>query len=154
METIDSIDDFFQGCPAGGFHAGLGIYPLCKSLKEVNHTTYWIMDDCSPVGTASTTPVLLSGDSVDELNMRTSYRVTKAIQSTNTQYPGVIQLSRFKFLFMSGAGAYIGRQCPLAPERTLASGCAPAANHGIRQIRKQPISMVLRWRATSGSRQS
>ena len=28
------------------------IYPLCKSLKEVNHTAYWIMDDCSPVGTA------------------------------------------------------------------------------------------------------
>ena len=52
LGNIDSIEGSFQGCPAGGFHAGLGIYPLCKSLKEVNHTAYWIMDDCSPVGAA------------------------------------------------------------------------------------------------------
>jgi hypothetical protein len=43
LGNIDSIEGSFQGCPAGGFHAGLGIYPLCKSLKEVNHTAYWIM---------------------------------------------------------------------------------------------------------------
>ena len=54
LGNINSIEGSFQGCPAGGFHAGLGIYPLCQSLKKVNHTAYWIMDDCSPVGTART----------------------------------------------------------------------------------------------------
>ena len=52
LGNIDSIEGSFQGCPAGCFHVGLGIYPLCKSLKEANHTAYWIVDDCSPVGTA------------------------------------------------------------------------------------------------------
>ena len=54
LGNINSIEGSFQGCPAGGFHASLGIYPLCQSLKKVNHTAYWIMDDCSPVGTAHT----------------------------------------------------------------------------------------------------
>ena len=38
LEKIDIIEGSFQGCPAGGFHAGLGIYPLCKSWEEVDHT--------------------------------------------------------------------------------------------------------------------
>jgi hypothetical protein len=30
--NIDSIEGSFQGCPAGGFHAGLDIYPLCARV--------------------------------------------------------------------------------------------------------------------------
>ena len=52
LGNIDSIEGSFQGCPAGGFHAGLCIYPLCNNMEEVNHTAYRIMDDCSPIETA------------------------------------------------------------------------------------------------------